>query len=113
MSGAYQLLCSTKQPEFYDCHLCISRSIFGVSSPLGKHLRKKNIDLVDAIENADSVRCMIEDMRKNTISEFEIIFNGIESKCDALSIEISLPRWTSVQKNRCNVEANSAEDQIK
>jgi hypothetical protein len=78
--------------------------------PLSKHLQTKNINLIDTIENANSVRCIIENIRKNAKSEFKSIFDEIKTKCDALNIEISLPRRTNVQKNRCNVQGNSPED---
>lgn len=78
--------------------------------PLSKHLQTKNIDLIDEIQNADSVRCIIEIMRKNAVDEFKTIYDEVKSKCDALNIEIFLPRRTNVQKHRCNVEANSSED---
>jgi hypothetical protein len=74
--------------------------------PLSKHLQTKNIDLIDA----DSVRCIIENIRKNAENEFKSIFDEVKTKCDALNIEISLPCKTNVQKNRCNVQENSPED---
>ncbi|KAL4148749.1 hypothetical protein QTP88_002913 [Uroleucon formosanum] len=100
-SGAYQLLCSIKQPEFVLATFVLAK-VFGISLPLSKHLQTKNIDLIDAIENADSVRCIIESIRKNAESEFKSIFDEVKTKCDALNIEISLPRRTNVQKNHCN-----------
>lgn len=108
-SEAYQLLCSIKQPEFILATFVLAK-VFGISLPLSKHLQTKNIDLIDAIENADSVRCIIESIRKNAESEFKSIFDEVKTKCDALNIEISLPRRTNVQKNRCNVQETSPED---
>lgn len=84
--------------------------VFGISLPLSKHLQTKNIDLIVAIKNAESVRCIIEIIRKNAESEFKCIFDEVKTKCDALNIEISLPRRINVQKNRCNVQENSPED---
>ncbi|KAL4134796.1 hypothetical protein QTP88_006508 [Uroleucon formosanum] len=84
--------------------------IFGISLPLNKYLQTKNIDLIDAIENADNVRCIIENIRKNAESEFKSIFDEVKTKCNSLNIEISLPRKINVQKNRCNVQENSVED---
>lgn len=108
-SGAYQLLCSIKQPVIIIATFVLAK-VFGISLPLSKHLQTKNIDLIDAIENADSVRCIIESIRKNAESEFKSIFDEVKTKCDALNIEISLPRRTNVQKNRCNVQETSPED---
>lgn len=110
--GAYQLLCSIKQPEFILATFMLAK-IFSITLSLSKHLQTKNIDLIDAIENADSVRFFIKSIRKNAESEFKSIFDEIKTKCDALNIEISLPHRTNVQKNRCNVQENSLEDNFR
>jgi len=78
--------------------------VFGISLPLSKHLQTKNIDLIDAIENEDNIRYIIENIRKNAVSEFKTIFDEVKTKCDSLNIEIALPRRTNFQKNRCNVQ---------
>lgn len=62
--------------------------VFGVSLLLSKILQTKNIDLIDAIQNADSVRDITENMRKNAVGEFKTIFDEVKSKCDVLNIEI-------------------------
>jgi len=80
----YQLICSKKQSELLLAPFVLEK-LFGISLPLGKHLKKKNINLIDAIENADNVRHIIENIRKNAVSEFKTEWN-------ALNIEISLLR---------------------
>lgn len=43
--------------------------VFGKSLSLSNYLETKNIDLIDAIENADSVGRINENIRKNAVSE--------------------------------------------
>jgi len=82
-------LCSVKQLEFILATFVLAK-VFGVSLPLSKQLQPKNIDLIDAIQNTDSVRYIIENIRKNAADEFKTIFDEIKPKCDTLNIEIDL-----------------------
>jgi hypothetical protein len=83
------------------------------SLPFSKFLQTKNVDLVEAIQTADDVVNIIKQLRLNDKSKFKIIFNNVKSKFDALNIEISIPRTTSKQKNRCNIQVDLLEDYYK
>lgn len=108
-SGAYQLLCAIRQPEFILATYMLGH-VLSLSLPLSKFLQTKNIDLVEAIQTADNVVNIIKQLRLNDESEFKIIFNNVKSKCDALNIEISIPRTANKQKNRCNIQVDFPED---
>jgi hypothetical protein len=64
--------------------------VLSLGLPLSKFLQTKNIDLVEAIQTADDVVNIIQQLRLNDKIEFKIILNNIKSKCDALNIEISI-----------------------
>jgi len=108
-SGAYQLLCAIRQPEFILATYILGH-VLSLSLPLSKFLQTKNIYLVKAIQTADNVVNIIKQLRLNDESEFKIIFNNVKSKCDALNIEISIPHTANKQKNRCNVQVDLPED---
>ncbi|KAL5239817.1 hypothetical protein ACI65C_007227 [Semiaphis heraclei] len=80
-SGAYQLLCTIRQPEFI-----LATYLLGHV----KFLETKNIYLVEAIQTADDVVNIIKQLRLNDKNEFKIIFNNVKS--NALNIKISIPR---------------------
>ena len=98
--GAYQLLCAIRQPEFILATYILGH-VLSLSLPLSKFLQTKNIDLVEAIQTADNVVNIIKQLRLNDKNEFKIIFNNVKSKCDALNIEISIPR-TANKQNKPN-----------
>lgn len=108
-SGAYQLLCAIKQPEFI-LSAYILGNVLSMSLPLSKLLQTQNIDLIEAIQNADNLENIIKNTRLNAEREFKIIFNNVKSKCDILNIEIPMPRIVHIQKNKCNIQANFPED---
>jgi hypothetical protein len=97
LSGTYQLLCATRQPEFILATYILGH-VLSLSLPLSKFLQIKNIDLVETIQTVDDVVNIIKQLRLNDKSEFKIIFNNVKSKYDALNIEISIPRTTNKQK---------------
>ncbi|KAE9542517.1 hypothetical protein AGLY_003378 [Aphis glycines] len=108
-SGAYQLPCAIRQPEFILATFILGH-VLSSSLPLSKFLQTKNIDLVEAVQTTDNVVNIIKQLRLNDESEFKIIFNKVKSKCDSLNIEISIPRTANKQKNRCNVQVDLPED---
>jgi len=89
-------LCSIRQPEFILATYILGH-VLSLSLPLSKFLQTKNIDLVEAIQTADDVVNKIKRLRLNDKTEFKIIFNNVKSKCDALNIEIYVPRTANKQ----------------
>lgn len=108
-SGAYQLVCSIKQPEFI-LTIHILAKVFSISLPLSQLLQTQIIDLVEAMSLADNVLSIINNLRHNSDEEFKKIFEEVEIKCLTLDIEILLPRLVNMQKNRCNVKTTSPVD---
>lgn len=103
------MLCAIRQPEFI-LATYILEHVLSLSLPLSKFLQTKNIDLVEAIQTADDIVNIIKQLRLKDENEFKIIFNKVKSKCDALNIEISIPRTANKQKIRCNVQVDFPED---
>jgi ubiquitin-protein ligase len=87
--------------------------VLSLSLPISKFLQTKNIDLVEAIQTTNNVVNIIKQLRLNNKSEFKIIFNNVKSKCDALNIEISIPRTTNKQKDKFNIQIDLPEDYYK
>ncbi|CAI6362318.1 unnamed protein product [Macrosiphum euphorbiae] len=102
-SGAYQLLCAIKQPEFILATHLLAK-VFSISLPLSKLLQMQNIDLIEAMSLADNVSDVLKNIRNNADEDFKKLFLKVKEKCMSLDIEITLPRLTNIQKNRFNVK---------
>jgi hypothetical protein len=68
-SGAYQLLCAIRQPEFILATYILGH-VLSLSLLLSKFLQTKNIDLVKAIQTADDVVNIIKQLRLNDKSDY-------------------------------------------
>jgi hypothetical protein len=97
-SGAYQLLCAIKQPEFISATYLLAK-VFSISLPLSKLLQYQNIDLVEAMLLADNFSNVLKNIKNNANEEFEKIFMEVKEKCTSLDIEITLPHVTNTEKN--------------
>lgn len=111
-SGAYQLLCAIKQPEFILATHLLAK-VFSISLPLSKLLQMQNIDLIEAMSLADNVSDVLKNIRNNADEDFKKLFLKVKEKCMSLDIEITLPRLTNIQKNRFNVKTTCSNEYYK
>lgn len=63
-----------------------------MSLPVSKLLQTQNIDLIEAIQNADNFENIVKNTRINSERKFKITFNNNKSKFDTLSTEIPIAR---------------------
>lgn len=84
--------------------------VLSICLPLSNNLQTKNINLSVA-QNADSVKDIIGNIRKNAVYEFKTIFDEVKSKNDKLNIELIF-LVKKMLKNRCNIQVNSFENSL-
>lgn len=108
-TGANQLLCSIRQPEFI-LALFVASKIFSFSLPLCRELQKINIDLVEALNMAVQVESLVKQIRNQADIEFKEIFMSVTAVCVDIGVDIVMPRISKRQTNRCNITAQSAEE---
>lgn len=66
----YELLCSIKQPEFVLATFALANA-FGTRFPPSKHFHQtRNINVIDAIQNAKVPDKLLEILEKNAFSGF-------------------------------------------
>lgn len=107
-SGANQLLNCLTQPEFL-ISLHVAAKVFAVNLGLCYFLQKENIDLVQALNFADSILSILNDMRANADFVFADIFATVATLCCDIDVELVKPRLCKKQTARCNVPADTAE----
>ena len=107
-SGANHLLHSICQPEFLVA-LHVSAKVFAVNIGLCRSLQQENIDLVEAMNLADNVRVIVEDMRSNAESVFAEVFANVAQLCNDIGVDLVKPRLCKRQTNRCNITADTPE----
>lgn len=88
----------------------ILHEVFQYSLPLSKSLQTENIDLADAMENANDVLEILKEMRSNADEKFAELFKSVEILCTEIDISIQMPRIVQRQTMRANVSSNTPEE---
>ncbi|XP_060845979.1 zinc finger MYM-type protein 1-like [Rhopalosiphum padi] len=83
-SGAYQLLCAIKQPEFILATHLLAK-VFSISLLLSKLLQIKNIDLIEAMSLADNVSDVLKNIKNNADEDFKKLFLKVKEKYNFIS----------------------------
>lgn len=105
---ATQLGCAIRRSEFVVV-LHILVKVFSFSLPLGKFLQKEDTDLASAMELTIHVADVLNEMRNST-ETFKDVFTAAQKLCNALNVELTLPRIVKRQTQRCNVLTTSPEE---
>ncbi|XP_031332794.1 zinc finger MYM-type protein 1-like [Photinus pyralis] len=108
-NAAHQLDCTLKKAEFVIA-LSVINQVFSYSSILCKMLQQRNIDLRKAANLAEDTIAEIKKLREDAKPGFAKLFAGVQEQAGRHRIDISQPRITSKQTNRCNVEVSHVED---
>lgn len=91
-SNAQILFLAVSKGEFL-LSIKIICKLFSYSLPLSKYLQSENIDLKKAVEYAQYVHNILNEIRRNAISNFQVMFHEVEETCRRLGLSISLPRF--------------------
>lgn len=96
---AYQQ--SLRNGEFIVAMVVINE-IFALSNPLTVYLQKTNVDLADAMEMADNLVTLLEEMRVNVVAKFHELFTSAQNIAKEIQSQISIPRIAKTQRYRAN-----------
>ncbi|KAL7287152.1 hypothetical protein TKK_0018586 [Trichogramma kaykai] len=108
LSNARAFLRAIINGEFVIILLFVCK-IFSYTLPLCKILQSPLCDLKAAIDHVERITECFTLMRKNIDSEFSKIFEMAQSIMTDLGGEIRIPRRSSLQTLRCNVDAETPE----
>lgn len=90
--------------------MIVINEIFSLAEPLSVSLQAKNIDLAAAVNMADDLNSLLNEMRENAELKFHELFSVAERCAKEIGEEIKTPRTASRQKHRVNIDSNSTED---
>lgn len=114
-SEARSLCNNITNPAFY-LNLLIIEKVFSFSLPLCRILQTPDIDLSEAVNLSNNVLAELKNLRQNSDTIFDLIFNRVESILREIfqeEIKIKLPRITKKQIYRSNVKVNSPKEYYK
>lgn len=84
-----------------------------VNIGLCRFLQSDDIDLKNALDEADKVLGILNEMRDEADSEFAVLFSSVSELCAELGISIEKPRLAKRQTARCNIQTDSVESYFK
>ena len=77
---------------------------------LTRSLQAEAKDIVQAVSEINNVKATLQDVRNNIEKYHDEWFADVESMCDSVGVELSLPRLCGRQRHRPNVPAQSPSD---
>ena len=83
---------------------------FSVNIGLCRYLQKENVDLLQALNFADSILAIVQEMRENADSVFAQLFATVAALCSDIDVELVKPRVTKRQTCRNNFPAETPEE---
>ncbi|XP_074030566.1 52 kDa repressor of the inhibitor of the protein kinase [Leptinotarsa decemlineata] len=107
-SNANILHCALTKADFI-LSLFVIKKMFTFSLPLTKYLETKEIDLTSAVNYAESTVNVLKEVREKADEEFSVIFKDAQDICKREGISIDIPRTTSRQTCRENIENDGPE----
>lgn len=84
--------------------------VFAHAKPLTVYLQKTNIDLADAMDMADSLIKLLEEMRVNVMAKFSELFTSAQKIAAEIQTEIRIPRIAKTQLYRANYQSTDPEE---
>lgn len=90
--------------------MVVIHEIFSFTHPLTVGLQAKYVDLASAMEMADDLCVLLQNMRDNSETKFKALFNDAKGLITKLGEEINIPRVTNRQCYRANLTCDSPED---
>lgn len=86
-SKAKKLLIAMQEPEFVKTTHIVAK-VFSISMPLSRQLQTENIDLVLALQLANDVRTVFQDLRRDSSEGFSNEFKKIEEWTSGVKLKI-------------------------
>lgn len=90
--------------------LCTASKLLGHTYNLSEYLQKKQMDLVSALSQVQSITSLFTEMRENAEERFESLYKEAKAISERLNVEECVPRTCAIQRNRENIPYNNAEE---
>lgn len=90
--------------------MIVINEIFSLAEPLSVSLQKVNSDLASAMNMADDLKFLLNEMRENSNVKFHELFVIAENCAKEIESEIKVPRISHRQSYRANYNMNIPED---
>ncbi|XP_008178700.1 52 kDa repressor of the inhibitor of the protein kinase-like [Acyrthosiphon pisum] len=100
-STAKRLLIAMQEPEFVITTHIVAK-VFSINMPLSRQLKTENIDLVLALQLANDVRTVFQDLRRDSSEGFSNEFKKIEEWSKTKNLDIDFYKLTRIQKRSIN-----------
>ncbi len=98
LTDASSFLLAITSTDFVSALVITSNSLLSLL-PLTRSLQAKSKDIVEAVHEISSLECMLADMRENVDSVHGNWFQEVESMCQSIHVEPSLPRLCGRQRH--------------
>ena len=106
LTDASTLLTAITTTDFVSALVIISNSL-NCLKPLTKSLQSESKDIVEAVQEIDSLERILTEKRQNVDSIHSKWFEEIDKMCRSMGVEPSLPRLCGRQRNRDNIPAQT------
>ena len=90
-----------------------AEKLLSYTLPISKILQSTDLDILEALNNVDSVISVLQNIQTNVENEFKIIFKESYEIVDTLEVAIAMPRLAKNQTIRCNVPSENEEEYYK
>ncbi|XP_029348708.1 protein FAM200B-like [Acyrthosiphon pisum] len=107
-SKASILLSAINNSEFIICILAMV-DVLKLTMPISRLLQSTSLDLANASSSIDGVKEILEEKRKNVVSEFKAIFSNASDLATVIGFDLRMPRIVGKQINRSNYQAKDTE----
>lgn len=90
--------------------MVVISEMFSLTEPFSVLLQAKNLDLASALNMADNLNFLLNELRNNCELKFRELFIEAESCLEEIGEEIKIPGIASRQVYRANYDCNSPEE---
>lgn len=90
--------------------MVVLNEVFTLAQPLTVYLQTINIDLAGALDMADSLVKLLEDMRVNVMAKLHELFTSAQKIVAEIQAEIHIPRIAKAQLHRANYQTVDPEE---
>lgn len=108
-SNAFALMHSILSSEFL-ISVVVLAEVLGVTLPFARKLQAEYMDVLKATQLVEATIQSLQEKRDNSTDTFKELCKQSANLTDEMGTDIQKPRPTAQQKNRSNIQTESAED---
>jgi hypothetical protein len=108
-SNAFAFLHSILSSEFL-ISVVVLAEVFGITLPLARKLQAEYMDVLSAAKLVETTIQTLQEKRDNSAETFKELYHQSIKMAEEMGTVIQKPRTTNLQKNRSNIQTETAED---